>query len=187
MVHGCRTGCGIVTTVSTVSNVSAGQTLRRADGADAAHIDRVSPLSQMSKLDRISSELTRLGRAIAFGVSMIFSHVTSSYATVLIRDDAGGPVGGYMQRYASIRDSGEDVVIEGQCLSVCTLVLALVPQERICLTPNAVFGFHAAVTRQERRYPRAGGAATRALWELYPEAIHNFIAQRGVRSSHMFI
>jgi hypothetical protein len=104
MVHGCRTGCGIVTTVSTVSNVSAGQTLRRADGADAAHIDRVSPLSQMSKLDRISS-----------------------------------------------------------------------------------FGFHAAVTRQERRYPRAGGAATRALWELYPEAIHNFIAQRGVRSSHMFI
>jgi hypothetical protein len=52
----------------------------------------------MSKLDRISSELTRLGRAIAFGVSTIFSRVTSSYATVLIRDDAGGPVSGYMQK-----------------------------------------------------------------------------------------
>jgi hypothetical protein len=66
---------------------------------------------------------------------------------------------GYMQRYASIRDSGEDVVVDGECLSACTLVLALVPRQRICLTSNAVFGFQAAVAQQEWQYPGAGSAA----------------------------
>src|SRR4029077_8313747 len=67
-------------------------------------------------------------------------------ATVLITDDHGGPMGAYLQRFASIRDSEEHVVIEGQCLSACTMVLAIVPSDRICLTTNAMFGFHAAIS-----------------------------------------
>jgi hypothetical protein len=90
-----------------------------------------------------------------------------------------------MQRYASIRDSGEDVVVDGQCLSACTLVLALIPRERICLTRNAVFGFHAAVAREEWRSPGAGNAATRVLWELYPEPVRKLIAQKGGLSDRM--
>jgi hypothetical protein len=108
-----------------------------------------------------------------------------SRATVLIGDDPGGPVGGYMQRYASIRNSGEDVVIDGRCFSACTLVLALVPRERICLTRNAVFGFHAALTWQEWRHPGAGNAGTRVLWELYPESVRKLIAQKGGLSDRM--
>jgi hypothetical protein len=108
-----------------------------------------------------------------------------SRATVLISDDPGGPVGGYMQRYASIRDSGEDVVIDGRCLSACTLVSAFVPRDRICLTRNALFGFHAAVAREEWRYPGAGNAGTRVLWELYPEPVRKLIAQKGGLSDRM--
>lgn len=106
-----------------------------------------------------ASAVKRLCRALAICGAVLAVGVPSAHATVLIRDDAGGPLGGYMQRYASIRDSGEDVVVDGECLSACTLVLALVPRQRICLTSNAVFGFHAAVAQQEWQYPGAGSAA----------------------------
>src|SRR2546430_12063950 len=36
------------------------------------------------------------------------------------------------------------VVIAGTCVSACTMVLGLVPTDRICATSNAVLGFHAA-------------------------------------------
>jgi hypothetical protein len=65
------------------------------------------------------------------------------------------------------------------------MVLALVPSSRICLTQNAVFGFHAAVATEEWRYPGASGAATRTLWALYPEAIRRVIKQKGGLSDKM--
>ena len=109
----------------------------------------------------------------------------SASATVLITDDAGGALGAYLERYASIRDSGERVIIDGSCLSACTLVLALIPPERICLTQNAIFGFHAASSSEEERYPAAGRAATRALWALYPAPIRTLIAKKGGLSDKM--
>ena len=127
-----------------------------------------------------------LGRMVASALCCaVVACAAPVAATVLIGDDPGGPVGGYMQRYASIRDSGEDVVVNGECLSACTLVLALVPRERICLTRNAVFGFHAAMAQTEWRHPGAGSAATRALWELYPEPVRKLIAQKGGLSETM--
>ena len=35
-------------------------------------------------------------------------------------------------------------MIDGACLSACTLVLGIVPRERICVTQRAMLGFHAA-------------------------------------------
>ena len=46
--------------------------------------------------------------------------------------------------FTAVRESGERVIIDGPCLSACTLVLGVVPKDRICVTPRAVFGFHAA-------------------------------------------
>jgi hypothetical protein len=34
-------------------------------------------------------------------------------------------------------------VIDGPCLSACTLVLSTLPRNRICTTSRAVLGFHA--------------------------------------------
>jgi hypothetical protein len=94
-------------------------------------------------------------------------------------------MGTYLQRFASIRDSGERVIIDGECLSACTLVLALVPRNRICLTPNATFGFHAAVAHEEWRYPGASNAATNALLAMYPQMIRKLIASKGGLSDKM--
>ena len=51
--------------------------------------------------------------------------------------------------FAAIRDSGERVVIDGNCFSACTLVTAIIPKERICVTERAVFGFHAGWTDRD--------------------------------------
>jgi hypothetical protein len=104
---------------------------------------------------------------------------------VRISNDNGGSVGAYLERYASVRDSGERVIIDGPCLSACTLVLALIPRERICLTPNAVFGFHAASSSEEDQYPGAAGAGTRTLWALYPASIRRLIEKKGGLSNKM--
>ena len=64
-----------------------------------------------------------------------------------ISDDAGGLIDTYVQKFSRIRDSGERTVVDGQCLSACTLVLAFVPRERMCVTPNAVFGSFRVVIR----------------------------------------
>jgi hypothetical protein len=53
------------------------------------------------------------------------------------------------------------------------------------LTPNAVFGFHAASSSEEGLYPAAAGAGTRALWALYPASIRNLIAKKGGLSNKM--
>src|SRR3977135_931099 len=56
----------------------------------------------------------------------------------------GGQVGPFLDLFERVRNSGERVVIDGPCLSACTLVLSMVPQNRICVTRRAILGFHAA-------------------------------------------
>lgn len=96
-----------------------------------------------------------------------------------INDDAGGLIETYVQRFSRIRDSGEQMVVDGQCLSACTLVLAYVPRERICVTPNAVFGFHSAWSYDAQGGQALDQKATRSLWDMYPERIRQWIRANG--------
>src|SRR6266480_6054858 len=75
-------------------------------------------------------------------LSLVFAH--SSYALTRIEDDKGGSLGKYLLMFAAIRDSGERVVIDGSCFSACTLVTAIIPKSRICITDRAALGFHAS-------------------------------------------
>ena len=67
-----------------------------------------------------------------------------------------------------VRASGERVVIDGPCLSACTLVLSTVPNERICVTRRAVLGFHAARSIDRRGRIYAEPEASQAVLEAYP-------------------
>ena len=71
-------------------------------------------------------------------------------AEVRILASPGGEVGPFLDLFARVRASGERVVIDGPCLSACTLVLSAVPNERICVTRRAVLGFHAARSMDAR-------------------------------------
>jgi hypothetical protein len=96
-----------------------------------------------------------------------------------ITDDAGGLIDTYVQRFHRVRDSGERIVVDGQCLSACTLVLAFVPRERICVTANAAFGFHSAWSYDAKGAEALNKDATQALWTMYPGRIRQWIHAHG--------
>ena len=62
---------------------------------------------------------------------------TAAQADLRITRDTGGYVEAYKARYEQIRDRGGRVVIDGVCNSACTVVLGIVPRNRICVTPRA--------------------------------------------------
>src|SRR5438477_10683972 len=91
-------------------------------------------------------------RVIPLGLFLSIALIHSSTAETRIRDDMGGSIGRYLRMFAAIRDSGERVVIDGNCFSACTLVIAMIPKERICITERAALGFHAGwISRQSGR------------------------------------
>ena len=113
--------------------------------------------------------------AAAFG---LLACVPAS-ADVRILASSGGEVSQYLELSAQLRESGERIVIDGPCLSACTLVLSTIPQERICVTPNAVLGFHAArlVDEHGRQFPAS--EATRVVAATYPAGIRAWIRRHG--------
>jgi hypothetical protein len=100
-------------------------------------------------------------------------------AVVRITDDRGGNIGVYWSRYMALRNTGEQVVIDGLCSSACTLVLGIVPYNRICVTPNAVLGFHAAWRPGFLGFRTINDPATQTLWNYYPISIRQWIAGNG--------
>lgn len=119
------------------------------------------------------------------GAAIMTLAATNAFATMRISDDVGGRIGAYVDQYSAVRASGEQVVIDGPCLSACTLVLGIVPRSRICVTRRAMLGFHAAWMPGPRGRPVRSTAGTQALWDLYPPKVRRWINARGGLSSKM--
>lgn len=118
-------------------------------------------------------------RAIVAGAVLAVLASQPASAVVRISNDAGGQIGPYLDRLASLRSSGQSVVIDGPCLSACTLLLGIIPQERICVTPRAKLGFHAAWKPDANGNKRLSREGTRALWDIYPSHVRAWLARRG--------
>src|SRR5258708_9067400 len=95
----------------------------------------------------MDSEMRKLFAAAMLLASLL---ATPAIAEVRILASPGGPVGPFLDLFEQLRASGERVVIDGPCLSACTLVLSAVPASRICVTRRAVLGFHAARSIYQR-------------------------------------
>jgi hypothetical protein len=108
-------------------------------------------------------------------------------AEVRILASPGGQVGPFLDLFERVRDTGERVVIDGPCLSACTLVLSMVPHDRICVTRRAILGFHAArsVDRQGRMY--AEPEASELVLRAYPAPVRGWIHRRGGLSSRLLL
>jgi hypothetical protein len=109
--------------------------------------------------------------------------LTSSFAHAEYRitRDFGGLVEQYKVKYAKVRDRGERVVIDGVCNSACTLVLGIVPAHRICATPRASLGFHAAYFDKAYTFgvKVTSHAGTADLMRHYPLSVKRWIARNG--------
>jgi hypothetical protein len=108
-------------------------------------------------------------------------------ADVRILGSPGGQVGPFLDLFEQMRDSGERVVIDGPCLSACTLVLSMVPNDRICVTRRAVLGFHAARSMDRRGRMYREPEASKFVLEAYPAPIRGWIRQRGGLSSRLLL
>jgi len=101
-------------------------------------------------------------------------------ADVRIVNDPGGEVSSYIQKFQQARDSGERVVIDGPCLSACTLLTGIIPRTRVCVTSRAVLGFHAASYYDDTSrsfVPTREGS--RLVMGLYPPEIRSWIDRHG--------
>ena len=123
--------------------------------------------------------------AALVGAVLVALSASNATAVVRITDDVGGRIGTYVEAYSAVRSSGERVVIDGACLSACTLVLGIVPRERICVTSRAMLGFHAAWMPGPKGKPVRSAVGTQALWEIYPPHLRRWINARGGLSSRM--
>ena len=120
-------------------------------------------------------------------VAALFAASAPVRAEVRILASPGGQVGPFLDLFDRVRASGERVVIDGPCLSACTLVLSTVPNDRICVTRRAVLGFHAArsIDRRGRMYVEP--EASRAVLEAYPEPVRGWISRRGGLTSRLLL
>jgi hypothetical protein len=103
--------------------------------------------------------------------------VLSPAAAITIGDDGGGQIGAYLAKYRALRASGQRIEIDGTCASACTMVLGLIPRDRICVTPHARLVFHSA-------WDAAGDTAVAAdgnhiLFSSYPESVRQWIKRHG--------
>src|SRR4030081_3590141 len=73
-------------------------------------------------------------------------------AALYITRDHGGYGTEYKSRYERIRDRHERVIIDGICNSACTMVLGIVPLNKVCVTPRASLGFHMAYYDKATRF-----------------------------------
>ena len=117
-------------------------------------------------------------RAIAAALlGMVIMTIPSRALT--ISNDYGGFVAQYMARYANLLRSGERVVIAGECHSACTLVLGIVPAQRVCATPRARFGFHRATEPNGRGRWVDSPAGSAELMAIYPPSVRAWLSRHG--------
>jgi len=108
-------------------------------------------------------------------------------AEVRILASPGGEVGPFLDLFEQVRASGERVVIDGPCLSACTLVLSMVPNNRICVTRRAILGFHAARSIDAHGHLYAEPEASELVLEAYPSPVRGWILRRGGLTSRLLL
>ncbi len=127
-------------------------------------------------------------RRAAIFVALLLVGLAPARADVRITASNGGNVLSYLAFFSALDKSGERVILDGPCLSACTLVLSAIPPERICVTPRAILGFHAARLLDTRSHKiHAAPEATQVLAATYPAAIRSWIEQHGGLTSKLIL
>jgi hypothetical protein len=106
-------------------------------------------------------------------------------ATVRITSDPGGQLGPYLDKLQSLRSSGQSVIIDGSCLSACTMVLGMIPHDRICVTSRATLGFHMAWHPDQNGRQISDKGGTKLMMSVYPQQLRDWINHRGGLSAHV--
>ena len=122
-------------------------------------------------------------RTLLAAVALVFSSAAfAGTGAITIDDDFGGSVGTYKMWYDRVKESGIPVRVEGVCISACTLVLSL-PPEQVCVASTSSFGFHLA-TIGDTPDPEMTQALIR---RFYPPAIQAWLATKRLEEKVTFL
>lgn len=114
----------------------------------------------------------------AFAALMFSVIPARAPAQTLIKNDLGGLIQVYMDKYEALRASGDTVKVDGYCDSACTLVTAYIPAHRICVTRKTTFGFHSAYT-MDGKVEVYSRAATQDMWDRFPKEVRAQVRKAG--------
>lgn len=140
----------------------------------ASRITQADPVGLPEITDGDMKRLTGFLAAI-----LLVLNAADATATVRIANDRGGQIGRYVEKYQRLALSGESVIIDGLCASACTIVLSELPHDRICVTPRATLGFHAAWDYGPGGRTLTNPEATLMLYSNYPTPVRRWIARKG--------
>jgi hypothetical protein len=130
---------------------------------------------------------TRTGLAACVIVILATLAVAPASAEIRILASPGGQVGTFLDLFEQVNKSGERVVIDGPCLSACTLVVSMVPETRICVTRRAILGFHAARSVDRRGRTYAEPEASQLVLQAYPAPVRDWIIRHGGLTSRLLL
>jgi hypothetical protein len=102
-----------------------------------------------------------------------FSTLQPQSSTVIF--ERGGVIKEHIERWQELARSGTVEILDA-CYSACTLIVAYVPKERLCLGAFATLQFHLAWN------PKTGKPsldATQWMLKQYPREIYDWIMERG--------
>jgi hypothetical protein len=131
--------------------------------------------------------ITRIIFTLLLAVALWACVTMFARADVRILESPGGQVGPFLDMFDKVAASGERVVIDGPCMSACTLVLSVVPRERICVTRRAVLGFHAARSMDRRGRTYAEPEASELVLDAYPGPVRDWIIRHGGLTSRVLL
>jgi hypothetical protein len=121
-----------------------------------------------------------LAGALASALVTTMALTSVALADVRVTNDPGGEITAYLRKFHDMRAAGERLVIDGPCLSACTLFTAFIPRDHVCVTPRAVLGFHAASYYDDAsRSLVPTRAGTRLVMRIYPPQIRSWIERHG--------
>jgi len=129
-------------------------------------------------------------RLFAFLLFLCLSFPATAH---VVHEDLGGPIDKYQGILAKMLETKEPLAIDGECTSACTIVALGLPRNQVCVTPNAMLGFHLAymATQDEdgNVVPDKRDAAgfpvgdvkftASSITKYYPAAIHAWIKRHG--------
>ena len=135
---------------------------------------------QRFKIRRFFKRLVRGAFYFVCGVAVLTAQAFFIYVETPSRItlDLGGSLVEYIQDYTLQRHLHRDYVIDGACISACTLITGEIPPERVCITPYARLAFHAAfvVVEGQRVFAAEG---TKLSWQIYPPAVRAMLQAKG--------
>ena len=109
-------------------------------------------------------------KKILISIAVICLSVSAVRAeTIDVSDENDGHIPNYVARWAALAARDVNVRIVGPCKSACTVLLGHISRNKICVTPEASFGFHLA----------HNPASTAILRESYQTDIMGWINEHG--------